>query len=263
MWSKLTQHMRNFWRYKDLLRLLVEKQIKLKYRRSFLGYLWSILNPLLIMVVLTVVFSAMFKRNIENYPVYLLCGRMLFDFMNTSTHQAIFSITGNAALLKKCYVPKYVFTFARVTAALVDLIFTMGALIIVCVFTGHRATWYVLLCPFVLLQLYVFCMGLGLFLAQANVFFRDIQFIYSAITTAWMYLTPIFYPIESLSEQLAWGIKQFNPMYFYIEQFRNLVYTGCMPEPSLILAGCVAAVAMMVIGVWSFARSKDKFILYI
>lgn len=263
MWSKLTQHKRNFWRYRDLLRLLVAKQIKLKYRRSFLGYLWSILNPLLIMVVLTVVFSAMFKRNIENYPVYLLCGRMLFDFMNTSTHQAIFSITGNAALLKKCYVPKYVFTLARVTAALVDLVFTMGALIIVCIFTGHRATWYALLSPFVLLQLYMFCVGLGLFLAQANVFFRDIQFIYSAVTTAWLYLTPIFYPLESLSESLAWLIKHFNPMYFYIGQFRDLVYSGQMPEAGTVLAGCFAAIAMLILGIWSFTRSKDKFILYV
>lgn len=263
LWAKLTGHVQNFWRYRDLLKLLVVKQIKLKYRRSFLGYVWSILNPLLIMVVMTVVFSAMFDRNIQNYPVYLLCGRMLFDFMKTSTNQSIFSITGNGALLKKCYVPKYVFPLARVTSALVDLVFSMGALVIVFVFTGHKITWYALLFPLVLVQLYVFCVGLGLFLAQANVFFRDIQFIYNAVTTAWMYLTPIFYPIESLPQKLIWVIQHLNPMYFYIEQFRNLVYAGCMPQTYLIVSGCGAAVLMLLVGVWSFMRSKDRFILYI
>lgn len=261
--SKLSQYLHEFWKYRDLLRLLVSKNIKLKYRRSFLGYIWSILNPLLIMIVMTVVFSTMFKRNIENYPVYLFCGQLLFNFMNGSTHQAIFSISGNAALLKKTYVPKYIFTVAKVTSGLVDLVFSLGALVIVLIATQTRVTWYALLFPCVLLQLYVFCVGLGLFLAQANVFFKDTQFIYNAVTTAWMYLTPIFYPIEALPEKVSWCIKHLNPMYFYVGQFRDLIYQGRMPGHLIILAGCGAALAMLVIGVFSFLRSKDKFILYI
>ena len=248
---------------RDFLKLLVVKNIKLKYRRSFLGYVWSILNPLLIMVVMTVVFSTMFSRNIENYPVYLFCGQLLFNFMKTSTTQAISSINSNAALLKKTYVPKYLFTVARVTSGLVDLVFSLGALVIVLIVTRTPITGYVLLFPFVLVQLYVFCIGLGLFLAQANVFFKDTQFIYNAVTTAWTYLTPIFYPLESLSDTLIWCIKHFNPMYFYIGQFRDLVYYGRMPGHLIILAGCGSALAMLLIGVWSFLRSKDKFILYI
>ena len=261
--SKLKEYLREFWKYRDLLRLLVTKNIKLKYRRSFLGYLWSILNPLLIMVVMTIVFSAMYSRNIENFPVYLFCGQLLFNYMNNSTHQAIFSISANASLLKKTYVPKYIFTLARVTSGLVDLFFSLGALVIVVIVTGSPVTWYLLLTPFVLLQLYVFCVGLGLFLAQANVFFKDTQFIYNAVTTAWMYLTPIFYPIEMLSEKLIWGIQHCNPMYFYIGQFRALVYSGTMPGPGIIAAGCGAAVVMLAIGMISFMRSKDRFILYI
>ena len=119
---------KEFWSYRDLLRLLVVKDIKLKYRRSILGYVWSILNPLLIMSVMAVVFSAMFKRNIENFPVYLFCGQLLFNFMNSSTHVAIFSITANAPLLKKTYVPKYIFTVAKITSGMVDLVFSLGAL---------------------------------------------------------------------------------------------------------------------------------------
>lgn len=261
--KKLQHFCKEFWQYKDLLKLLVSRNIKLKYRRSVLGYVWSVLNPLLIMVVMTAVFSTMFSRNIENFPVYLFCGQLLFNFMNTSTHQAIFSITGNAALLKKTYVPKYIFTVSKITSGMVDLIFSLGALIIVMLVTGARFSWYNLLFPLVVLQLYVFCIGLGLFLAQANVFFRDTQFIYNALTTAWTYLTPIFYPTESLSKELAWAIKHFNPMYFYVGQFRDLIYYNRMPGPMIVLAGCGAAIAMLVLGCWSFSKSQDKFILYI
>ena len=188
------------WSYRDLLKLLVSKDIKLKYRRSVLGYLWSILNPLLIMIVMAVVFSAMFKRNIENFPVYLFCGQLLFNFMNTSTHQAIYSITANAALLKKTYVPRYIFTVAKITSGMVDLVFSLGALIIVMVATGAHFSWTCLLFPFVILQLYVFCVGLGLFLAQANVFFRDIQYLWTIFVQLLMYMSAIFYSVDAYSE---------------------------------------------------------------
>lgn len=261
--SKMVQTIQEIWRYRDLLKQLVSRDIKLKYRRSFLGYVWSVLNPLLIMIVMTVVFSTMFSRNIENFPVYLFCGQLLFNYMNNSTHQAIFSITGNSALLKKTYVPKYIFTVSKITSGLVDLIFSMGALIIVIIATRAPVSWYVLLAPVVLLELYVFCLGLGLFLSQANVFFRDTQYIYNAVTTAWMYLSAIFYPIDSLPDQLKWYITHFNPMHFFIGQFRALVYQGQMPDPYCMIAGVVTPIIMLIIGMWSFRRSEDRFILYI
>lgn len=261
--NRLKHFLKEFWQYKDLLKLLVSRNLKLKYRRSVLGYLWSVLNPLLTMMVMTVVFSTMFSRNIENFPVYLFCGQLLFNFMNTSTHQAIYAITGNAALLKKSYVPKYIFVVSKITSGMVDLVLSFGALIVVMLVTGAKFTMYFPLCLLVVLQLYVFCIGLGLFLAQANVFFRDTQFIYNAVTTAWTYLTPIFYPIEALPKQVAWIVKRCNPMYFYVGQFRDLVYTGTMPGHMIVLAGCCAAIAMLAIGIWSFSKAEDKFILYI
>lgn len=261
--NKLSQYANEFWQYKDLLKLLVSRDIKLKYRRSFLGYLWSILNPLMIMAVMTVVFSTMFSRNIENFPVYLFCGQLLFNYMNNSTHQAIFSITSNAALLKKTYVPKFIFTVSKITSGMIDLVFSLGALVIVMLITRAKFTFYLFLFPFVILQLYLFCVGLGLFLAQANVFFKDSQFIYNAVTTAWMYLTPIFYPLEALPEWLIWCVKHLNPMYFYVQQFRDLIHSGMMPEPTIMLAGWGAAILMMIIGIWSFSKTEDNFILYI
>lgn len=253
----------NFWNYKDLLKQLVSRDIKLKYRRSFLGYVWSVLNPLLIMCVMTVVFSTMFKRNIENFPVYLFTGQLMFNFMNQATHQAITAITGNAALLKKVYIPKYIFVFSKISSMLVDFLFSCIALVLVMLVTGANFSWYNLLFPLVVIQLYVFSLGLGLFLAQANVFFRDIQYIYNAVTTAWLYLTPIFYPIDALPEKLQWLEKHLNPMYFYIGQFRDLIYVGTMPGWKVILAGSVTSVLMLLIGTICFEKNQNKFMLYI
>lgn len=261
--STLQYQIRTLIQYKDLIKELVTRDIKLKYRRSFLGYIWSVLNPLLIMIVMTVVFSAMFQRNIENYPVYLLIGRMMYDFMTTSTNGAMRSVTGNAALLKKTYIPKYIFTVSKVTSCLIDFVFSLGALLIVMVATGANFYWQIVLTPLVIVQLYIFCLGLGFLLAQFNVFFRDIQYIYKAMTTAWMYLTPIFYPLEQLPGTIQILIKLLNPMYYYVAQFRDLVLYGRLPGPRIFWGGWIWAFLMLIVGVWAFQKNKDKFILYI
>ena len=261
--GKLKQYITDFWKYKDLLNLLVMKTIKLKYRRSILGYVWSVLNPLLIMVVMTLVFSSMFNRNIDNFPVYLFCGQLLFNFMNTSTHHATKAITSSAALLKKAYVPKYIFTLATVTSSAIDMVFSFGALLIVMIATGHPFSWCNLLFPLVIIQLYLFCIGLGLFLAQACVFFRDVEFIYNAVTTAWLYLTPIFYPMEALPATVAKLVSTFNPMYFYVTQFRSLIYAGQLPSLHSVAGGCLYAAAAMCIGLWTFMKTEDNFIMHI
>lgn len=261
--SKFQNRMKTLIQYKDLIGELVSRDLKLKYRRSILGYVWSILNPLLIMIVMTVVFSAMFQRNIENYPVYLLIGRMSFEFLTTSTNGAMKSVTGNASLLKKTYVPKYIFTVAKVTSCMVELVFSLGALIIVMLATRASFHPHILLVPLVILQMYIFCLGMGFLLAMLNVYFRDIQYIYKAVTTAWMYLTPIFYPIESLPKMLQLGIKLLNPLYYYVAQFRDLVMHGRLPGPRIFFGGWILAFLMLLIGVVLFQRHKDKFILYI
>ena len=255
--------LQGFFKYKSLLAQLVMRDVKLKYRRSVLGYLWSILNPLLIMTVMSIVFSQLFKYNIPNFAVYLLTGQITFGFMNESTTFAISSITGSGALIKKTYVPKYIFTFSKVTSSLVNLFFSSIALWIVVLVTGVKVTFYALLFPLVFIELYVFCLGLGLFLAQAAVFFRDIQYIYSVLTTAWMYLTPIFYPVSLLEEGIKIWALRLNPMYYYIAQFRDVVLYGQMPELTLVGGGVVFAILFLLIGSWSFLRAQDKFILYI
>ena len=122
---------------------------------------------------------------------------------------------------------------------------------------------YMLFIPVIILQVYIFCVGMGMFLSQATVFFREIQYIYAAFITAWMYLTPIFYPINQLPESLAWGIKTFNPLYSYVTQFRTIVLFQAMPEPQLVIGGFAVSFGVLIIGTLFFMKNQDRFILYI
>ena len=252
-----------FHHYRPLLSQLVMKDIKLKYRRSFLGYLWSILNPLMIMGIMVLVFSSMFRFDIQNYPAYLIIGQTIFNFVSEATNQAMWSITGNAALMKKTYVPKYIFTLSRVTSSFVNMIFALGAMLLVFIICRIHFSLNMLFIPVILIQVYIFSMGLGLFLAAGTVFFRDIQYIYSAFLTAWMYVTPIFYPISQLPENLQRCIKHFNPLYAYITQFRTIVLESMCPDMRLVVYGFVVAFLMMGFGTLVFMKSQDRFILYI
>lgn len=249
--------------YRDLLKELVSRDLKLKYRRSFLGYVWSVLNPLMIMVIMYIVFSNIFRWNIPYYPVYLISGQMMFNFFSASTTQSIYSITDNASLLKKTYVPKYIFTLSKVTSGMLDFLFSLGAMFLVIIFTKTPFHWSMLAIPLVAVQLYLFCLGVGLFMSAANVFFRDIQYIYSALLTAWMYATPIFYPFELLPDRLKVIIKLINPLYSYVTQFRDVIISGHLPGYRLLLMGIGFSALALAVGSFTFSRTQDKFILYI
>lgn len=261
--KRLTQTWIGFYRYRNLLKQLVVRDIKLKYRRSVLGYFWSVLNPLLIMLIMVAVFSSIFRSDVENFPLYLLSGQILFNYFSDATNGAIQSVTGAGGLMKKAYVPKYIFTLSKVTSTLVTMLLSMIALILVAVVTKAPVSWkYVFICIPVL-ELYLFCAGMGLFLAQAAVFFRDVQYIFSVLLTGWMYLTPIFYPVKILPDTLAFVVTRLNPMSLYIEQFRLIVMYGMFPAPRLALYGLICAFAALVPGVLFFWKNQDRFILYI
>ncbi len=279
------------FKYKDLLVQLVTRDIKLKYRRSFLGYVWSILNPLLIMIIMAAVFSFLFRREIVYFPIYLLAGRSMFEFVNTAVSKSLNAITDNTSLLKKTYVSKFMFPLAKITAAMVDFVFSLGALILVMLFYSIK-DGVMLFSPWnlgivtVILQGYIFAMGLGFLLAQLHVFFRDIKYIYNAVSIMWMYCSAIFYDVGMLYEKaqeqiaqgavpfaqyLAWIIERLNPMYIYIKEFRFFIWaptagdlpTWAVPDGWDILLGIVYALAMFVIGSFFFKRNQDKFILYV
>jgi lipopolysaccharide transport system permease protein len=182
--------------------------------------------------------------------------------MTNAANRALPSIIANAALIKKIYVPKYIFTLAAVSSEFVSLIFSLIAFLIVAIITKVHFTWYFLLTVIPLLELYIFCIGLGLILASAMVFFRDVQHIWGVLSAAWMYLTPIFYPISLLPDWLRPIVIGYNPMYFFITQFRDFTLNGTIGTISNIWLGALAAVLMFFLGLLIFVRTKNKFILF-
>jgi len=261
--QKTITRLRTFLKYRELFFQLVSRDIKLKYRRSFLGYIWSMLNPLMTMVVMYIVFSQLFKFQINFFPIYLLIGNLTFMLLSSSVGRSLTSVLDNASLLKKIFVPKYIFTLAVITSELITFLFSLGALIILIIAVDVPLSWRFILIVIPIVQLYIFSLGLGLFLAQATVFFRDMVYIWSIISTAWMYLSAIFYPINILPDWLINIVTKYNPMYFYITMFRNFtIGTPNMGSLDLAIRGAVAAFCMLFIGLFFFTINKKKFILY-
>lgn len=259
--SRSVQH---FMRYKPLLKELVIRDLKVKYRRSFLGYLWSLLNPLMMMVVMTVVFSFMFRSNIENFPLYLICGNTLWSFFNESTTMAMNSVLSNGALIKKVYIPKFIFPVSRVLSSFVTMSFSLVAILIVMIATKTPFNLPILLFPIPMMFLLTFCTGIGMILSALAVYFRDIMHLYSVITMAWMYATPIFYPLdpEVLPQQIIDLIK-LNPMYHYINFFRQIVIYGDVPGINTWFACIASAFVSLLIGLMIFRKLQKNFILYL
>ena len=262
MFEKVRGYLFGFKKYKNLLRELVIRDIKIRYRRSILGILWTVLNPLLMMSVLTVVFSTIFKSNIENFPVYYLCGSLLFTFNSESTTQAQMSIIGNSSLIKKVYIPKYLFPLSRVLSSLVNALFSFVALIIVMIITKTSFQVTMILSFYPIACLFMFTSGLSFILSVYTVFFRDLVHLYGVFILIWMYLTPLFYPIEMLPDNVK-RIVYMNPLYHFINYFRKIVIDGYIPSINehiiLFLTGSV----MLCIGTIIFCKKQDKFILYI
>ena len=258
----IIEHLKGFIQYKSLLYELVTRDIKVRYRRSVLGVLWTLLNPILMMIIMTIVFSQLFRFEIENFPIYLFCGNIMFTFMITATNDALQSILGGASLIKKVYIPKYIFPVSKVLSAVVNLFFSYIAMLLVMIITGVRFHATMLLTPLVALYATLFSIGLGLILATIMVFFRDIAHLYSVFTTAWMYLTPIFYP-ESLLEDKSPLFLLLNPMYHYIKYMRDITLYQTIPSFAENMICLGVGLITLVIGMAVFYKKQDKFILYI
>lgn len=241
---------------------LVSRDFKLKYRRSILGVAWSVLNPLMMMVVLTAVFSTFFRFDIENYPVYLILGNTLFAFITGSSGSAMTSIMGSASLIEKVKVEKIVFPLEKILFELINFSISLIAVAIVMVFLQVSLTWNLLLLPVLLVYATIFSLGLGLLLSALAVFFRDLIHIWGIITTAWTYVTPLFYPISILPEWMM-TFERLNPMYYFVNYFREIALWGNTPGISENLICLGFALAMFAIGLFVFRKLQSKFIFYI
>ena len=256
------EKMEGFRRFTPLLRELVVRDIKVRYRHSALGLVWTVLNPLLMMVVITIVFSTLFKQNIPNFPIYYLSGSLIFAFNSESTTTALNSIISNASLIKKVYIPKYLFPLSNVLSGLVNLGFSLIAMFIVMLITDAPVQAPLLLLPIPIFYTFLFSVGVGILLSAVTVFFRDIAHFYSVFILAWTYFTPIFYPVEILPDAVM-KLMQINQMYHLVSYMRSIVLYGVFPSLKENLLCLCLGLLMLALGLFVFYKKQDKFVLYV
>jgi ABC-type polysaccharide/polyol phosphate export permease len=249
-------------RYRDLVRALVVRDLKVRYRRSAIGFLWTMLQPLLTMLVLTLVFSAIFRFEIANYPVYALAGIMFWNFFSQSITSSMNSLRGNAQLLTKIPVPKAVFPLATVIAGVINLLFALVPLFAILLFTGHPIRPALLFLPAAVLLAALFTLGAGLLLSPMAVFFYDTVEMIGVTMTLLMYMTPVFYPMDIVPERFLWAVR-FNPIRSVLEVFRDPIYYGKIPPLSHLTVALVVTAVALLIGIVAFRRSSDRIPFYV
>ncbi len=254
-------------RYKYLLSDLVTRDIKTKYRRSALGVLWSVLNPLLMMLVLTAVFSRIIRVEVEGgFALFYLTGYIIFNFISESSSFSLTSMINAGGLIKKVYIPKYIFPLEKTIFSLVNMLFSLIAFVLVFgifLATGNveiHATMLLFFIP--MIYLFVFAFGLNLILSTLNVFFRDVGHLWGVFVTVWMYATPIIYPINIVPEWLQ-SIIRFNPLYHYVTYFRNVMIYGTLPSLTDNLICIGFSLLFLLVGITVFRKNQDKFVLHI
>ncbi len=257
--------MKNLWltfkKYHFLLYQLVKKDIQLKYRNSYLGVLWTLLEPLLTTMVLVLVFSKLY-HNTKDFPVYILTGRLLYSFFSTTTRSALKSVRVNASMIKKVYVPKYMYPCASVLSGYIQFLISLIVLVVVAAVCGMTPTWHLVEAVFPLLIVFVMTMGAGLWLSTLAVFFRDLEYLWGVALTLLMYACAIFYKVETVIGENNQWLFRLNPLYAVIENFRDAVYGNAMNLP-VMLYSLGISLALFFSGIIVFYKNQDKFILHL
>jgi ABC-type polysaccharide/polyol phosphate export permease len=245
-------------RFRDLVQMMVVNIIKTRYKRSALGVVWTLLNPLLNMAVLSIAFSSLFSSTLVRYPVYVLAGLIFWNFFTQTTIYAMNTLVWGGGLLKRVYIPRTIFAVSSVGNGLVNLGLSMIPMILIMVILGHPlyATWWLM--PLAILLLAMFSLGVALFMSALAVFFTDVVDIYQVFVQAAFFLTPIMYPKDILPANLVW-LLNLNPFYHLLEVFRAPIYLGGIPGPHTLAAAAFSAVTMLLIGWWVFTRKADEF----
>lgn len=254
----LVEELIALFKYKELIIQFVSRSIKTRYKRSMLGVVWTMLNPLLTMVVLTLVFSSVFRFSIENYPVYVLSGLVIWGFFSSTTSAAMGEMIWSGSLLSRIYVPKSVFAVSAIGTGLVNLLFSLVPLLVISLAVGIRFRTAVLVLPLAILLLAAFALGVGLLLATTAVYFADMLPVYEVILTIWMYATPIIYPIDAVPSQFAWILK-LNPLYYLVEVFRMPLFNGVIPDARVWLIAFASAVVVLMLGGLIFTAKSSEY----
>jgi ABC-type polysaccharide/polyol phosphate export permease len=244
-------------RYRDLVVQLVTRDIRTRYKRSVLGVGWTLLNPLLMMAVLTLVFSHVFRADIQHYAVYLLSAQLLWIFFAQTTTQAMNSLTWGGALVTKIYLPRSVFAVSQVGTGLVNLSLALLPLLLISAVSGAPLTWALLWLPVPVVLMACFALGVGLLLSTLAIVFPDVVEMYQVILTAWYFLTPIIYPVSALPEAGRW-LMSLNPAYLLVEMFRRPVYAGTGPDLGMLIVGAAVSGLTLLVGWLFFASAADE-----
>ncbi len=261
----------NFKKYSFLMRQLITRDFKVKYKRSVLGVVWSLLYPVLMMAVMAIVFSQMFRFQQEgvSYLVYLMTGLIMFQYFSEATNNAMVSVVSNFALISKVYIPKYIFPIAKCLFVGINFILTLIPWFILILLTQvglgeypASINWYYLLIPYIFFCFFLFTIGIGLLISCISVFLRDMFYIYGIILTIWNYFTPVFYSLEILPVKLQMIFK-FNPLYQFITAVRSIVLYGARPSFTTLGIIGLIAVGTLALGSYVFKKNQDKFIYYI
>jgi ABC-type polysaccharide/polyol phosphate export permease len=252
----MIEELREIIRFRELLGQLVARNILVRYKRSVLGLAWTMLNPLLMMTILTVVFSNIFRIATAHYPVYVLSGLILWNFFSQTTLTGMTELLWGSGLVQRIYIPRTVFVLAAVGTGIVNLLFALIPLALIMLLTGVPLTPALLFLPIPIVLTAMFATGTALVLSILAVSFADLVDIYQVALTAWLYLTPIIYPKEIVPPSLQ-GLFLLNPMYYFLELFRLPVYTAALPTIDMLLPASALALGMLALGWWVFTRNAD------
>lgn len=258
----LTRVVRVYRQYRYLIKQLVSRDFRVKYKSSLLGMAWSFLNPLLTMSVYLFVFSTLFHSDIEYFPIYLMAGIIIFSCFSESTTLGLGSIVGNSALITKVYMPKMIYPLSKVLSSFINFCISLIPLLLVMIVTGVPFCKSLLLMPIVIGFLLMLSLGVSLILSTMNVFFRDTQFLWSVVVVLLNFLSPIFYP-ESIIPAEYLMIYRMNPIYQILFFARSIIIHGVSPTPASYLYCLLASVIPLLIGIWVFRKNQDRFVLYL
>ena len=254
----------SFKKYKFLLSQLVSRDFKVKYKRSVLGVLWSLLYPVLTMAVMALVFSHMFKTNVPgvNYLVYLMSGLVIFNYFSEASNLAMSSVVANFSLINKVYMPKYIFPLSKCLFIGINFLLTLIPLYVLILLTETGVNIYHLLLPYMFACLFLFTVGMGFILSTISVFMRDMFYIYGVVITLWTYMTPIMYDMSFIPSNLL-IIFKLNPLYWFVKFARDIILYDVVPGLNVWIYCAVFAVVFFLIGIFVFKKNQDKFIYYV
>jgi ABC-2 type transport system permease protein len=253
---------RDGYRYRELIWELALKELRIRYKRSVLGFLWALLHPALLMIILTLVFGSLMRFPIQHYSIFLLSALLPWTFFSQSLTYSVESVVGNADLLRKVYVAKLVFPIAAVLSNVINFLLSLVplALLIAVVRLPFHWTWIYI--PVAMLSLFLFTLGASFFFATANVFYRDVSHIVQILLSAWFYASPIIFSLDFIPAKYHW-IFRLNPMLYILNGFRLGIYYGMIPSPQSVIASLACGVLALIVGFHIFKRYQNTFVFYV